>query len=64
MRGKQKTFDCVEMKRRAQRTLREEYEARQREFVSYCDFLEAKANESELAKVVRAKITRAGARRA
>lgn len=64
MGSKTKTFDCVEMKRRAQETLRQEYEASRGEFASYCDFLEAKANASELAKAVRAKIARAGARHA
>lgn len=51
-----KTFDCVEMKRQAQKKLKDEYEARKGEFSSYCDFLKAKAEKSELAKAVRAKI--------
>ena len=56
---KVKTFDCVEMKRQAQQRLWEEFESRKHEFGSYYEFLEAKANESELAKTVRAKIARA-----
>ena len=51
-----KTFDCVEMKRAAQKALRDEYEQRKGEFSSYHDFLKAKAEKSELAKAVRAKI--------
>ena len=47
MGTKTKTFDCVEMKRRCQEKLREEYESRKDEFDSYYDFLEAKANESD-----------------
>ncbi len=56
-----KTFDCVEFKRRAQERLMAEYEARKDEFSSEIDFLNAKAEESEIAKVVRAKIARAKA---
>lgn len=59
---KEKTFDCVEMKRKAQEKLRTEYEARKDEFDSYFDFLEAKADESELGKFIRAKIARAKAK--
>lgn len=47
MTAKKKTFDCVEMKNRIQRDLREEYEARKAEFASYIDFLRTTANESE-----------------
>jgi len=47
MATKTKTFDCVEFKRQAQRKLRAEYEARRKEFDSYFDFLDAKAQESE-----------------
>ena len=46
MTMKTKPFDCVEMKRRAQRQLRTEYESRKREFSSYFEFLDAKARES------------------
>jgi hypothetical protein len=41
-----KTFDCVQMKREAQRRLRAEYEARREEFASYAEFIEATAEES------------------
>lgn len=40
---KTKTFDCVEMKRRAQELLQAEYEARKGEFASWADFINAKA---------------------
>ena len=56
MTTKTKTFDCVAMKRQAQKKLKEEYEARKGEFSSYYDFLRAKAEKSELAKAVRGKI--------
>ncbi len=54
-----KTFDCVEWKHRAQEKLRAEYRARKDEFPSEIAFLKAKADESEIAKIVRAKIARA-----
>ncbi len=56
-----KTFDCVEFKHRAQEKLMAEYEARKDEFASEIEFLNAKADESEIAKVIRAKIARAKA---
>lgn len=56
MAAKTKAFDCVEMKRQAQKKLREEYEARKGEFVSFVEFIRVTANESGLAKAVRAKI--------
>ena len=58
---KTKTFDCVEWKRRAQEKLRAEYQARKDEFPSEIAFLKAKAEQSEIAKVIRAKIARAKA---
>ncbi len=61
MGAKIKTFDCVEWKDRAQERLWAEYEARKDEFASEVEFLNAKAEESEIAKVVRAKIARAKA---
>ncbi len=45
-----KTFDCVKMKRDAQRHLRAEYEVRKDEFSSYVDFLKAKSDESGWAR--------------
>lgn len=42
-----KTFDCVEMKRRAQEELMAEYEQRKHEFSSIADFINAKSRESE-----------------
>ena len=55
MGTKPKTFDCVEMKREAQRRLRAEYERRRSEFGSYVEFLNAKAEESELWQWIRGK---------
>ena len=42
-----KTFDCVEMKRRAQEELMAEYEQRKHEFSSIADFINTKSRESE-----------------
>ncbi len=56
MGTKAKAFDCVAFKRRAQERLMAEYEERKDEFSSEIEFLNAKADESELAKAVRAKI--------
>ena len=57
-----KTFDCVEMKRKAQERLRQEYEARKNEFASYYDFLNKTAEESPLWKQLREKTARARAK--
>lgn len=57
MATRAKTFDCVKMKREAQEKLRKEYEARRSEFSSYAEFVSSKANESELARAVRAKMS-------
>ena len=59
MATKLKTFDCVEMKREAQERLHAEYDRRRSEFASYVDFLNAKAQESELWKWIREKTTAA-----
>ncbi len=59
MVARTKTFDCVEFKHRAQEKLMAEYEARKDEFASEIEFLNWKAERSELAKAVRAKIARA-----
>ena len=56
MAGKTKTFDCVEMKHRAQRALRAEYEARKDQFSSYSDFLNATMNEDEWERRMWARI--------
>lgn len=61
MRTRPKTFDCVEMKNRIQRELREEYEARKDEFSSYADFINATADESEEIRAYWAKIAGAKA---
>jgi hypothetical protein len=44
MTADKKTFDCIEMKRHAQEGLRSEYEIHKKEFASYEDFLNAKAD--------------------
>ncbi len=59
MGTKPKTFDCVEWKHRVQDELHAEYEARRAEFASETEFLNAKAENSEIAKALRAKIARA-----
>ncbi len=61
MVSRKKTFDCVEMKNRIQRDLRQEYEARKAEFASYVDFLNATANESEEIRTFRDKVAKAKA---
>ena len=64
MKGKQKSFDCVEMKNRIQKELMEEYEARKDEFSSYADFIVATAEESEEIRAWRERIAGAkGGRR-
>lgn len=45
MAAKAKTFDCVEMKRRAQEKLLAEYHARREQFASYSEFLAATVKE-------------------
>ena len=59
MASKKKKFDCVEMKNRIQKELRQEYQARKAEFASYADFLNATANESEEIRVFRDKVAKA-----
>lgn len=51
-----KPFDCVEMKHKAQRKLRAEYESRKNEFASYFAFLDAKARESDWQREFWAKL--------
>ncbi len=58
MKNRTKTFDCVEMKNRIQRELRQEYEARKTEFASYADFLNATADESEEIRAFREKVAK------
>ena len=52
MATRTKTFDCVEMKRRAQEKLMAQYEARRREFSSYSEFIMAKVRESPWASAM------------
>lgn len=49
MTTKNKTFDCVEMKRQSQESLLQEYQSRRREFRSLAEFLNAKVRESATA---------------
>lgn len=58
MKTEPKTFDCVEMKDRVQRELREEYERRKGEFSSYEDFINRTAEECEAIRVFSAKLRR------
>jgi hypothetical protein len=64
MTTKEKTFDCVEMKRQCQEKMRLEYESRKDEFTSYLDFINHKAEESNLWKILQDKIARAKAKSA
>ena len=59
MPSKPKSHDCVEMKNRIQKRLREEYEARRAEFSSYADFINATAEESEEIRAYWAKVAAA-----
>lgn len=60
MATKTKTFDCVAFKRQAQQKLRVEYAARNDEFDSCYDFLDAKALESELVRRIEKKFPEQG----
>ena len=51
MTKKNKTFDCVEMKKEVQAELLKEYERRKSEFASYSEFLTAKLEESPEMKI-------------
>jgi len=53
MTAKTKTFDCVDMKNRIQAERLAEYQARKEQFSSYLDFINARVQDSELAKIVR-----------
>ena len=57
-----KGFDCVEMKRRAQRELAAEYESRKGEFSSYWDFIRKTARESEWERAMIEKFSGARSR--
>ena len=59
MTTKAKTFDCVEMKRRAQEELLAEYEARKDEFSSYAAFIRAKSEASDWQKAFWTRVERA-----
>jgi len=59
MSTKTKTFDCVEMKNKAQQKLHAEYESRKHEFPSFFAFLEAKTRESPRQREFWAKVAAA-----
>ena len=56
MATKSKTFDCVEMKRKAQEALLGEFASRRAEFTTLTDFLNAKVAESDWASAIWAKL--------
>lgn len=59
MATKTKTFDCVQMKREAQKMLMAEYEVRKSEFSSFADFINrAYPDEPGWIKTLRAKARR------
>ncbi len=60
METRNKTFDCVEFKAEAQRRLMAEFKSRRKEFATYADFINAKAEEDPQAKawVEKFRITR------
>ena len=62
MRAGKKAFDCVEMKRQAQRELMAEYEARRGEFSSYAEFLRVTAAEGPEIRQWRDRLRAAKAR--
>ncbi|MBN2498367.1 MAG: hypothetical protein JXR96_27500 [Deltaproteobacteria bacterium] len=52
-------FDCIEFKRRSQAEIMAEYEAREDEFASYADFLNARARDSEWQRALRERLSMA-----
>ena len=52
MKTKTKTFDCVEMKHKAQKALLDEFESRRAEFATLTDFLNDKLVKSDIASSV------------
>lgn len=62
MLTKNKTFDCVDMKSKAQQKLHAEYEARKGEFSSYFAFIEARTAESPWQSEFWTKVTQAQAK--
>ena len=57
MKNKNKSFDCVEMKRRIQESLFKEYERRKSEFSSYVDFINKTADKTPEIKEYRKGIS-------
>jgi hypothetical protein len=60
---KAKTFDCVRMKREAQKRLMEEFQSRKGEFASFEDFLHATVSQDEWVRSVRQGLAHAGSKR-
>ena len=58
MGTKLSTFDCVDMKHKAQEEILAEWEARKQEFSSYGEFLEASIKESDWGRRMWEKIHR------
>ena len=51
-----KTFDCVEMKRRAQKRLLDEYEAHKGEYPSFAAFVREHARNSDAVQAIRRRL--------
>ena len=64
MPARTKSFDCVDMKHKAQEKLRAEYQSRKNEFASYFEFLDAKAAESRWQREFWARVEAARKREA
>ncbi len=58
MMSKDKDFDCVEMKQKAQREIQEEFERSKHEFASFADFLHTRAKKSSWQNEILEKIRR------
>jgi hypothetical protein len=58
MRKRTNDFDCVEMKNQIQRRMMAEYEANTEQFASYVDFINKKAEQSDLMRMLKDKINR------
>ena len=56
MTTRTKTFDCVEMKRRIQKQLVDEYEAQKDKYSSFGSFIREKARDSAEVQALRKKL--------
>lgn len=57
MATKTKTFDCVEMKRKAQEEIMAQWSKRKHEFSSYGEFLETEIKESQWGRRIWKKLS-------